>query len=170
MKKSVLSFALVLAATFAFGQELTKEELKQQKKEIKALMNVAGDAEANIDRDPEAAVAAIKTATSNPLVNKNAYVWFVSASAKKGVMDNENRKRAEGAAFDEEKLYNYTYEFGNDIAECDKCDNLPDAKGKVAPKYTEFIKNSYAQQFGQFYNAGAYYLLYNNHAFWKSAF
>ena len=166
MKKSVLSFALVLAATFAFGQELTKEELKQQKKEIKALMNVAGDAEANIDRDPEAAVAAIKTATSNPLVNKNAYVWFVSASAKKGVMDNENRKRAEGAAFDEEKLYNYTYEFGNDIAECDKCDNLPDAKGKVAPKYTEFIKNSYAQQFGQFYNAGAYF--YGKEAFDKS--
>lgn len=166
MKKTVLSFAFVLAATFAFGQELTKEQLKQQKKEIKALMGVAEDAESNIANDPEAAVAAIRTATSNPLVNKNAYVWYVSASAKKGVMDNENRKRAEGGQFDEEKLYNYTFEFGNDIAECDKCDNLPDAKGKIAPQYTDFVNNSYGQQFGQFYNAGAYF--YGKENFEKS--
>lgn len=148
---------MVLAATFAFGQELTKEQLKQQKKEIKALMNVVGDAEANISNDPEAAAAAVKTALKSPLVNKDAYVWYVSASAKVGVINNENRKRAEGAPFDEEKLYNYTYEFGNDIAECDKYDNVPDAKGKIKPRYTDFINMSYGQQFGQFYNAGAYY-------------
>ena len=45
MKKLVLSIAFVLGATFAFGQELTKEELKQQKREIKALENIAKDAE-----------------------------------------------------------------------------------------------------------------------------
>jgi tetratricopeptide (TPR) repeat protein len=157
MKKTVLSLAMVLAATFAFGQELTKEELKQQKREIKALMGVVGDAEMNIAKDPEAAAAAVKTALNSPLVNKDAYVWYVSASAKVGVMNNENRKRAEGAPFDEEKLYNYTYEFGNDIAECDKYDNMPDAKGKIKPRYTEFVNMSYGQQFGQFYNAGAYY-------------
>lgn len=157
MKKTVLSLAMVLAATFAFGQELTKEELKQQKREIKALMGVVGDAEMNIAKDPEAAATAVKTALNSPLVNKDAYVWYVSASAKVGVMNNENRKRAEGAPFDEEKLYNYTYEFGNDIAECDKYDNMPDAKGKIKPRYTEFVNMSYGQQFGQFYNAGAYY-------------
>lgn len=157
MKKTLLSLAMVLAATFAFGQELTKEQLKQQKKEIKALMGVVSDAETNIAKDPEAAAAAVKTALNSPLVNKDAYVWYVSASAKVGVMNNENRKRAEGAPFDEEKLYNYTYEFGNDIAECDKYDNMPDAKGKIKPRYTEFVNMSYGQQFGQFYNAGAYY-------------
>ena len=166
MKKSVLTLAFVLAATIAFGQELTKEQLKQQKKEIKALMGVAEDAEANITADPDAAVAAIRTATSNPLVNKNAYVWYVSASAKKAVMDNENRKRAEGAAFDEEKLYNYTFELGNDIEKCDECDNLPNEKGKIEPQYTDFVNNSYAQQFGQFYNAGAYF--YGKESFEKS--
>ncbi|MBR5456622.1 MAG: hypothetical protein IKU76_06740 [Bacteroidaceae bacterium] len=157
MKKTLLSLAMVLAATFAFGQELTKEQLKQQKKEIKALMGVVSDAETNISKDPEAAAAAVKTALKSPLVNKDAYVWYVSASAKVGVMNNENRKRAEGAPFDEEKLYNYTFEFGNDIAECDKYDNVPDAKGKIKPRYTDFINMSYGQQFGQFYNAGAYY-------------
>jgi tetratricopeptide (TPR) repeat protein len=120
-------------------------------------MGVVGDAEMNIAKDPEAAAAAVKTALNSPLVNKDAYVWYVSASAKVGVMNNENRKRAEGAPFDEEKLYNYTYEFGNDIAECDKYDNMPDAKGKIKPRYTEFVNMSYGQQFGQFYNAGAYY-------------
>ena len=35
MKKLVLSLALVLGATFAFGQELTKEQLKEQKKFVK---------------------------------------------------------------------------------------------------------------------------------------
>ena len=157
MKKTLLSLAMVLAATFAFGQELTKEQLKQQKKEIKALMGVVSDAETNIAKDPEAAAMAVKAAVNSPLVNKDAYVWYVSASAKMGVMNNENRKRAEGAPFDEEKLYNYTYEFGNDIAECDKYDNVPDAKGKIKPRYTEFVNMSYGQQFGQFYNAGAYY-------------
>ena len=45
MKKIVISIAFVLGATFAFGQELTKEELKQQQREIKALVNIAKDAE-----------------------------------------------------------------------------------------------------------------------------
>lgn len=157
MKKTVLSFAMVLSAVFAFGQELTKEQLKQQKKEIKALMGVVSDAETNIAKDPEAAAMAVKAVVNSPLVNKDAYVWYVSASAKMGVMNNENRKRAEGAPWDEEKLYNYTYEFGNDIAECDKYDNMPDAKGKIKPRYTDFVNMSYGQQFGQFYNAGAYY-------------
>ena len=157
MKKLVLSIAMVLAASFTFGQELTKEELKQQKRQIKALMNVANDAEANLAVDPTGAANAMRAVIASPLVNTDAYVWYVSANAKKGVVDEENRKRAEGAAFDEEKLYSYAYEFGHDIANCDKYDNMPDAKGRVKPKYTEFINVSYGQEFGQFYNAGAYY-------------
>ena len=64
----VLSIAFVLGATFAFGQELTKEELKQQKREIKALENVAKDAELTLQTDPVAAVNAMKPVISNPLV------------------------------------------------------------------------------------------------------
>ena len=102
MKKLVLSIAMVLAASFTFGQELTKEELKQQKRQIKALMNVANDAESNLAVDPTGAANAMRTVIASPLVNTDAYVWYVSANAKKGVVDEENRKRAEGAAFDEE--------------------------------------------------------------------
>lgn len=166
MKKLVLSIAFLLAATFAFGQELSKEEIKQQKRQIKALMNVANDAEMNLTTDPTGAANAMRAVISNPLVNTDAYVWYVSASAKKGVVDEENRKRAEGAAFDEVKLYSYTYELGGDLANCAKYDNMPDAKGRVKPKYTEFVTMTYAQEFGQFYNAGAYF--YGNEEYGKA--
>ena len=157
MKKLVISIAFVLGATFAFGQELTKEELKQQQKEIKALVNVAKDAEINLLTDPVSAVNAMKPVISNPLVKTNPYIWYVSISAKKAAIDAENRKRAEGADFNEALLYDYTYDLGKELVNCETYDNAPDAKGKVKPKYTDFIKMTYAQEFAQFYNAGAYY-------------
>ena len=166
MKKLVLSLAVVLAATCSFGQELSKEELKLRKKQTKALMGVVQDAEANIMSNPTAAANAIKAATSNELVNTDAYVWYVSVSAKKAVMDEENRKRAEGAQFNEEKLYQYAYELGNDLVLLEKYDNMPDAKGKVKPRYAQDIIMTYAQEFGQFYNAGAYF--YGNEDFSKA--
>ena len=148
---------MVLGASFAFGQELSKEELKQQKRQIKALMSIVNDAETNMQNDPIAAVNSLRPVLVNSLVNKDAYVWFVSASAKQAAIANENNKRVEGAAYNEELLYSYTYELGNDLAKCEECDALPDAKGRVKPRYAEFLKMSYMQQYGQFYNAGAYY-------------
>ena len=157
MKKLVISIAFVLGATFAFGQELTKEELKQQKREIKALVNIAKDAEITLLTDPVSAVNSMKPVLTNPLVKTNPFIWYVSVSAKKAAIDAENRKRAEGADFNEAMLYDYTYQLGHELANCEKYDNAPDAKGKVKPKYAEFIKMTYAQEFAQFYNAGAYY-------------
>lgn len=166
MKKLVMSIAFVLAATFAFGQELSKEELKQQKKEIKALLNIAKDAEINLQADPVGAVNAMKQVISNPLVNTDPFVWYVSVSAKKAAIDAENRKRAEGDSFNEAQMYNYTYDLGHELVNCEKYDNAPDAKGKIKPKYSEFIIATYAQEFGQFYNAGAYF--YGNEDYAKS--
>lgn len=166
MKKLVISIAFVLGATFAFGQELTKEELKQQKREIKALVNIAKDAEITLLTDPVAAVNSMKPVLSNPLVKTDPFIWYVSVSAKKAAIDAENRKRAEGADFNEAMLYDYTYQLGQELANCEKYDNAPDAKGKVKPKYAEFIKMTYAQEFAQFYNAGAYF--YGNDDYEKS--
>ena len=166
MKKLVLSLAMVLGATFAFGQELSKEELKQQKRQIKALMSVANDAEVNLQADPIGAANAMRPVVKSPLVNKDAYVWFVSASAKQAVIANENNKRVEGAAYNEELLYSYTYELGHDLEKCEECDLIPDAKGRVKQRYAEFLKMSYMQQYGQFYNAGAYY--YGNEDYIKA--
>ena len=166
MKKLVLSLAMVLGASFAFGQELSKEELKQQKRQIKALMGIVSDAEVNFQADPVAAVNSLRPVLVNPLVNKDAYVWYVSASAKQAAIANENNKRVEGGAYNEELLYSYTYELGKELAKCEECDILPDAKGRVKPRYADFLKMSYMQQYGQFYNAGAYY--YGNEEYKKA--
>lgn len=160
MKKQVLSILLLLASSFAVGQEPTKEQQRM------ALINMVRSQEAKIAQDPAAAAKAVRAATDNELVNTDAYVWYVSILAKKTVIDNENRKRAEGVAFDEALIYSYVYELGVDLENCEKYDNLPDANGQVMPKYKDFILRTYAQQFAQFYNAGAYY--YNNEEYEKA--
>ena len=160
MKKQVLSILLLLASSFAVGQEPTKEQQRM------ALINMVMSQEAKIAQDPAAAAKAVRAATDNELVNTDAYVWYVSILAKKTVIDNENRKRAEGVAFDEALIYSYVYELGVDLENCEKYDNLPDANGQVMPKYKDFILRTYAQQFAQFYNAGAYY--YNNEEYEKA--
>lgn len=160
MKKQVLSILLLLASFFAMGQESTKEQQRM------ALINMVMSQEAKIAQDPAAAAKAVRAATDNELVNTDAYVWYVSILAKKTVIDNENRKRDEGVAFDEALIYSYVYELGVDLENCEKYDNLPDASGRVMPKYKDFILRTYAQQFAQFYNAGAYY--YNNEEYEKA--
>lgn len=160
MKKQVLSILLLLASSFAVGQEPTKEQQRM------ALINMVVNQQAKIAQDPAAAAKAVRAATDNELVNTDAYVWYVSVLAKKTVIDNENRKRAEGVAFDEALIYSYVYELGVDLENCEKYDNLPDANGQVMPKYKDFILRTYAQQFTLFYNAGAYY--YNNEEYEKA--
>lgn len=160
MKKQVLSILLLLASSFAVGQEPTKEQQRM------ALIDMVRRQEAKIAQDPAAAAKAVRAATDNELVNTDAYVWYVSILAKKTVIDNENRKRAEGVAFDEALIYSYVYELGVDLENCEKYDNLPNANGQVMPKYKDFILRTYAQQFAQFYNAGAYY--YNNEEYEKA--
>lgn len=160
MKEQVLSILLLLASSLAVGQEPTKEQQRM------ALINMVVNQQAKIAQDPAAAAKAVRAATDNELVNTDAYVWYVSILAKKTVIDNENRNRAEGVAVDEALIYSYVYELGVDLANCEKYDNFPDASGQVTPKYKDFILRTYAQQFAQFYNAGAYY--YNNEEYEKA--
>ena len=85
MKKLVLSFALLLAASMVSGQQLTKEQIKAQKKEAKALMLKAKEADkAIIAGDNAGALNTIQPALASPLTNQNAYVWYVACKAKKG--------------------------------------------------------------------------------------
>ena len=162
MKKLVLSLAIVLFSSFAVAQELTKEQKKQRKN----LMNMVSDAENNTAADPIAAANAMKTAINNELVNTDPYVWYVSANAKKTVVDSENYKRNQGENYNEALMFSYVHELGNDLAKLEYYDNQPDKKGRVKPKYFEFAKTTHMQEFAQFYNAGAYY--YGNEDYRKA--
>lgn len=157
MKKLFLTMTLLLSVIIAFGQTLSKEELKAQKKQIKALMNLVKEAEASIIEDPNVALAKLRVPSESPLVNKDPYVWYVIAKAKKAIIDTENNMQLLKQAFDANKLYSTAYEIYGDIALCDSLDKLPNAKNKIAPKYTEELKTMMAECRYILYNGGIHY-------------
>ena len=158
MKKLVLSFAMVLAASMVSGQQLTKEQIKAQKKEQKALMTKAKEADkAIVAGDHAGALNTIQDALKSPLTNTNAYVWYVACKAKKGLIDAENYKRAQGQQFNAEQLYNSAYDIFDYLIKCDEYDKAPNAKGKVAPKYSMDIVQMMYENRNQLFNGGAYF-------------
>lgn len=104
MKKLIFSLTLLLSTAIAFGQTLSKEELKAQKKQIKALMTEVKTAEKLILDNPDAALAKVTPCTQNPLVSGDAYVWYVQAQARKAIVDRDNASRAAGGQIDMDKL------------------------------------------------------------------
>lgn len=158
MKKIILSFAFILAASIVSGQQLTKEQIKAQKKEQKALMLKAKEADKAVTAgDHTGALNTIQPALQSPLTNNNAYVWYVACKAKKGIIDAENFKRAQGQAFNGDMLYNSSYDIFDYLIKCDELDKAPNAKGKVAPKYsTEILQMMYENR-NQLFNGGAYF-------------
>lgn len=163
MKRVILSLTLALAVAIAFGQTLSKEELKAQKRQIKSLMTVTKDSEKLILDDPATALNNMKTCIESPLVNGDAYVWYVTAKARKAIIDKENAARAKGVQVDLEKLYSYCVALIKEVEICDSLDNQPDAKGKVAPRYTEFVKATLYENRNQMYNGGSYYYNQGNY-------
>lgn len=158
MKKLILSFALVLAASIVSGQQLTKEQIKAQKKERKELMLKAKEAEKAITAgDPAGALNTIQPVIKSPLTNSDAYVWYVACKAKKGVIDAENFKRSQGQSFNAEMLYNSSYDIFDYLIKCDELDKAPNAKGKVAPKYSMDILQMMYENRNQLFNGGAYF-------------
>lgn len=166
MKKLLLSVTLMLIATISFAQGLSKEELKNQKRQKKALMGLIADAEKAIVNDPASAINALKPALEGDqkeLVANEPYLWYVLANAKLAIVNQENLKRAEGKNFDEAKLYRYCYEIFEHLTLCDQLDNQPDAKGKVKPQYSEQIKKILYENRNQLFNGAAYF--YNEEDF-----
>ena len=158
MKKLILSFSFVLAASIVSGQQLTKEQIKAQKKERKELMLKAKDADKAITNgDPAGALSTIQPVIKSPLTNNDAYVWYVACKAKKGVIDAENFKRAQGESFNAELLYNSSYDIFDYLIKCDELDKAPNAKGKVAPKYSMDILQMMYENRNQLFNGSAYF-------------
>lgn len=167
MKKLILSFALVLTASLVSGQALTKEQIKAQKKEQKALMLKVKTAEkAIVNGDNAGALNMVQDALKSPLTNTNAYVWYVASKAKKGVIDGENYKRSQAQPFNAELMYNSAYDIFDYLIKCDQYDKAPNAKGKVAPKYSLDVVTMMYENRNQLFNGGAYF--YNAEKFDKA--
>ena len=164
MKKLVLSLTLALSVSAAFAQQLTKEEIKAQKRQAKSLMVVAKDAEKLIVNDPATALNNVKMCIESPLVNNDPYVWYISSKARRAIVDRDNHARSQGASIDLVKFYNDCSTLIYELEVCDSLDNTPNAKGKVAPKFTDYIKTGLYENRNQMYNGGSYFYNKGNYS------
>lgn len=164
MKKVFLSIAMMMSVAIAFGQALSKDEIKAQKKQIKQLSNIVKAAENMIINDPNGALNTISSAVKNDLMQNNAEMWFVVSKAKRGAIDLENNKKVKNEAYDVNKLNTYAYEIFDDVNNCYTLDNTPNAKGKIAAKYTEDLTPIIAGCHYHLYNAGGDYFKNGDYA------
>ena len=107
--------------------------------------------------DNAGALNTIQPVLASPLTNSDAYVWYVACKAKKGVIDGENYKRSQGQQFNADLMYNSAYDIFDYLIKCDELDKAPNAKGKVAPKYSMEIVQMMYENRNQLFNGGAYF-------------
>lgn len=160
IRRLFLSVALMFAVVVSFSQELSKEELKNMKRQKKALMGLITDAEKAILDNPAGAIEILRPAVEGDqkgLVANEPSLWYVLANAKLGIVNQENLKNAEGQSFDANKLYNYSHDIILHLSLCDSLDNLPDEKGRVKPQYTVQIKKIMLDIWPHLFNGGAHF-------------
>lgn len=126
MKKIILSLFLLASFTFTFAQKANVSKAKN-----KALME---------NPDFAGAREAIKLALQDSTTQKLAETWYVA-----GLIGNKENEVLYGKAilnqpFDADVKGQAILESYNYFMEASKLDQLPDAKGKVKPKYTKDIK------------------------------
>lgn len=127
MKKIILTLILAISFTFAFAQKANVSKAKN-----KALLETP---------DFAGAREAIALALKDTVTNKQAETWYVA-----GLIGNrENEILLKSAMlnqpFDAEVKGKAILESYNYFLEAAKLDQLPDAKGKVKPKYAKDIKS-----------------------------
>lgn len=126
MKKIILSLFLLASFTFSFAQKANVSKAKN-----KALME---------NPDFAGAREAIKLALQDSTTQKLAETWYVA-----GLIGSKENEALYGKAilnqpFDADVKGQAILESYNYFLEANKLDQLPDAKGKVKPKYTKDIK------------------------------
>jgi len=126
MKKLILSLFLVISFTFSFAQKSNVSKAKN-----KALMD---------SPDFAGAREAIKLALTDSTTKNLAETWYVA-----GLIGNKENDALYALAilnkpFDVETKGNAILESYAYFLEAAKLDSMPDAKGKVKPKFTKDIK------------------------------
>ena len=143
MKNLVLTLGLCLVASVSFGQ----------KKAVTEALKLAKDAKPNFTE----ARSTIKGALSNPETKNDAKTWYTAGQIESLQFDQENTKQMLGQQPNEEVMFNALIEVYPYFIEAYKLDNLPDAKGKVKPKFTKDIKSILRVNLPYYMNGGAFY-------------
>jgi tetratricopeptide (TPR) repeat protein len=150
MKKLTLTVGICLLAVTAFGQ---KKAVNSVKADIK-------DAKPNI----EEARTSIKGALENPETANDAETWYVAGLVEDKAFDLEKTKEYLGQKANEEVMYPALDALYPYFVKADELDQLPDAKGKVKPKFHKDIKSRLLANRPYYINAGNYFYEKNEYA------
>jgi len=143
MKKLVFTLGLCLVAVVSFGQ----------KKAVADALKLAKDAKPNFSE----ARSTIKGALENAETKDDAKTWFTAGQIESLQFDSENMKQMLGQQPDEATMYSALNEVYPYFAKAYELDKLPDAKGKVKPKFTKDMKAILKANLPYYINGGAYF-------------
>jgi tetratricopeptide (TPR) repeat protein len=152
MKKIILSLILAISFTFSYAQKANVSKAKN-----KALME---------NPDFAGAREAIQLALKDSTTNKLAETWYVAGLIgnkendvlyQKGLLSQPFDADVKGKAI----MESYAY-----FLEADKLDQLPNAKGKVKPKYRKDIK----AKIKDYYTTQQHLVAYGAHLFEKKKY
>lgn len=143
MKRVLLTVALCIAATAAFGQ--------------KKAVNEAQSIAKGTNPDFNEARTLIKGALANPETKDDAKTWFVAGFIEDQQVNAERTKQVLGQQPNEGVMYEALYSILPYFQKAYELDQLPNEKGKVKPKFSKDIKNILGADHLQLFNGGAYY-------------
>jgi len=153
MKKIVLSTVFfLLAASLTFAQ----------KKAVKAASDEIKGTTPNIEN----ARNLIKDAFTNPESAEDAETWYTAGLIENKQFDTERTNEMLGKQPNEAVMYTALDAIWPYFQKALKFDSIPDAKGKVKPRFTKDIKAMMLANRPFYSNAGIYY--YNNKDYQKA--
>ena len=143
MKKLGFTLGLCLLASVSFGQ----------KKVVSEALKLARDAKPNFTE----ARTKIKSALENEETKNAAQTWYTAGQIEGLQFDEENKKQMLGQQPDEAAMYNALAQVYPYFAKAYDLDKLPDAKGRVRPKYTKDMKSILKSNLPYYMNGGGYF-------------
>lgn len=142
MKRVLLLVALCVATSASFAQ---KKAVNQ------ALAITKGEKNYGEARN------LIKGTLDNPETKNDAKTWYVAGFIEDQVFESERAKMLLGQQPNEAVMYQSLLEILPYFRKTMELDQLPDAKGKVKPKFTKDIKGILATNHMYYINSGAFY-------------
>jgi tetratricopeptide (TPR) repeat protein len=143
MKRLVLTIALCVAVSASFAQ----------KKVVNEAQSIAKGSNANFKEAREL----IKNALENSETQNDPKTWYVAGYIEDQQFSAEKMKQLLGQQPNEAIMYTALENILPFFEKAYELDQLPDAKGKVKPRYTKDIKGILGADHIYYLNAGAYY-------------
>lgn len=141
MKKLAFILGLCIIAVTSFAQKKAVKDANSERKAKKF----------------DVARSIIKDALTNPETENQAETWYVAGMIEYGQFEVEKLKEIEGQTPDHDKMYPALDRAYPYLLKADSLDMLPDAKGRVRPKYRKEIRQIIQDNRPYFYNAADYF-------------